>query len=116
MQIRRVVPNIKSDQVEKNQAFYEDVLGFEKVMQLDWIATFAAPGQPTAQISVFYDQEPSGILPDISIEVEDVDAIHSRAVAQGVKIVYPLTDEPWGVRRFFAVDPNGQVINIVSHQ
>jgi predicted enzyme related to lactoylglutathione lyase len=36
-------------------------------------------------------------------------------VSQGRKIVYPLTDEPWGVRRFFVVDPNGAIINVLSH-
>jgi hypothetical protein len=34
----------------------------------------------------------------------------------GLKVVYPLTDEPWGVRRFFVTDPNGLVINVMSHQ
>jgi hypothetical protein len=29
--------------------------------------------------------------------------------------VYPLTNEPWGVRRFFVTDPNGIVINVMSH-
>jgi len=28
----------------------------------------------------------------------------------------PLTTEPWGVRRFFLVDPNGVVINVMSHE
>jgi len=30
--------------------------------------------------------------------------------------VYPLTDEPWGVRRFFVRDPNGVVLNVMSHR
>ena len=30
--------------------------------------------------------------------------------------VYPLTDEPWGVRRFFTRDPNGVVVNVLSHR
>jgi len=53
--------------------------------------------------------------PAISIEVADADSVHARAVAQGIKIAYPITSEPWGVRRFFAVDPNGVIINIMSH-
>ena len=27
-------------------------------------------------------------------------------------MVYPLTDEPWGVRRFFVRAPGGHVINV----
>lgn len=37
----------------------------------------------------------------MSIEVADVDEVHARAVERGLQIVYPLTDEPWGIRRFF---------------
>jgi catechol 2,3-dioxygenase-like lactoylglutathione lyase family enzyme len=37
-------------------------------------------------------------------------------VALGLPIVYPVTDEPWGVRRFFVADPNGVIINILSHR
>jgi uncharacterized glyoxalase superfamily protein PhnB len=29
--------------------------------------------------------------------------------------VHPLTEEPWGVRRFFVRDPNGVVVNVVAH-
>ena len=27
----------------------------------------------------------------------------------------PLTDEPWGVRRFFVREPGGLVLNILGH-
>ena len=37
-------------------------------------------------------------------------------MSQGCAIVYPLTDEPWGVRRFFVREPNGKVINVLSHR
>lgn len=53
--------------------------------------------------------------PNLSIEVVDVDQVHATAVTLGLQIVYPLTDEPWGVRRFFVTDPNGVVINVLSH-
>ena len=115
MPIRRVVPNLQSDAFTASQHFYADVLGFEVAMNLGWITTFASLDNPTAQISII-NQEPSGIHPDISIEVDDVNVIHAKAVAAGIEIVYPLTNEPWGVRRFFVRDPNGKIINIVSHQ
>jgi uncharacterized glyoxalase superfamily protein PhnB len=46
----------------------------------------------------------------------DVDACHTAAQLHGYSIVYPLTDEPWGVRRFFVSDPNGVIVNVVSHK
>jgi uncharacterized glyoxalase superfamily protein PhnB len=78
--------------------------------------TFVSPANPTAQITLLRASTTTVPNPDISIEVEDVDAVHAKAVAQRLQIVYPLTDEPWGVRRFFVTDPNGTVINVVSHR
>jgi uncharacterized glyoxalase superfamily protein PhnB len=48
--------------------------------------------------------------------VADVEGVYAKAVARGLQIVYPLTDEPWGVRRFFVVDPNGVVLNVLGHR
>ena len=44
-----------------------------------------------------------------------MDAVHAEAVRRGTEVVYPLTDESWGVRRFFLRDPNGVVINVMRH-
>jgi uncharacterized glyoxalase superfamily protein PhnB len=52
---------------------------------------------------------------DVSIEVEDADAAYAEAQARGLEVVYPLTDEPWGVRRFFVRDPSGATINVAAH-
>jgi uncharacterized glyoxalase superfamily protein PhnB len=84
-------------------------------MDMGFIVTLVSPSNPTAQVSLMRDDDSSTILPQISIEVADVDAIHLRAVSHGRNIVYPLTNEPWGVRRFFVTDPNGTVINVMCH-
>jgi uncharacterized glyoxalase superfamily protein PhnB len=34
---------------------------------------------------------------------------------RGLRVVYPLTIEPWGVRRFFVEDPSGTVVNVLAH-
>ena len=56
------------------------------------------------------------VVPDVSVQVDDVDAAHAAAVREGAEIVHPLTDEPWGVRRFFARDPDGHVLNVLGHR
>jgi predicted enzyme related to lactoylglutathione lyase len=55
------------------------------------------------------------VPPDITIEVDDIEAAHERATTAGAVIVYPLTHEDWGLRRFFGQDPNGAVINVTQH-
>ena len=42
--------------------------------------------------------------------------MYATAQQRGEEIVYPLTDEPWGVRRFFVEDPDGTVVNVMSHR
>jgi catechol 2,3-dioxygenase-like lactoylglutathione lyase family enzyme len=51
----------------------------------------------------------------ISVHTPDVDAAYEQAQQLGYEIVHPLTNEPWGVRRFFVRAPDGNVISIVSH-
>jgi catechol 2,3-dioxygenase-like lactoylglutathione lyase family enzyme len=115
MSIRRVVPDIASKDIEASRAFYVDCLGLDVAMDMGWIVTLVSPSNPTAQITLMRDDGSGSLQPHISIEVADVTDVHQRAVSQGRKIVYPLTDEPWGVRRFFVTDPNGTVINVLSH-
>lgn len=115
MSIRRVVPDIKSSKMDESRAFYADFLGMAVGMDMGFVMTFVSPDNPTAQITVMRDDGSAAQMPGISIEVADVNAVHARAVALRLEIVHPLTDEPWGVRRFFVVDPNGTVLNIMSH-
>ena len=116
MSIRRVVPDIKSQHFAESRAFYVDVFGLTMAMDLGFVMTFVSPSNPTAQISVVRDDGGAMPLPSVSIEVDDVDEVHKRVVEHGLEIVYPLTDEPWGVRRFFVVDPNGAILNVLSHR
>lgn len=115
MSVQRVVPNIKSARFDESRKFYNEFLGFDIAMDMGWIVTFASPSNPTAQVTLLSEPDSAAVHPHISIEVADVDATHAEAVARGLQIVYPLTDEPWGVRRFFVTDPNGMVINVLSH-
>src|SRR5258708_1894829 len=109
MAIRRVVPNIASSQPQESREFYSGFLGMNLAMDLGFIATYVSPTNPTAQISIARDEQSGatrGPL-SVSIEVEDVSRLHQDALARGYKIVYPLTDETFGVRRFAVEDPNG---------
>jgi predicted enzyme related to lactoylglutathione lyase len=113
--VRGVVPNFRSAEPRASSEFYEGVLGLDLAMDRGWIATFVSPTNPTAQVSLIRQDATAPVHPDASIEVEDVDAAHAKAAERGFEIVYPLTDEPWGVRRFFVREPNGIVVNVMSH-
>jgi catechol 2,3-dioxygenase-like lactoylglutathione lyase family enzyme len=116
MDIVRVVPNIQSSQMEASRRFYVDLLGFTVAMDMGFIVTLASPSHPKAQISIVRGEAlPAQKNITLSIEVGDVAEIHQRALDLGLAILYPLTVEPWGVRRFWVADPDGTVLNIMSH-
>jgi predicted enzyme related to lactoylglutathione lyase len=114
MAVQRIKPNVLSDDFEGSRSFYKDVIGLDEGQGLDWILFFGTDKREV-QLSVMKLDVHAGVHPDISIDVDDVDDVHARAVAAGCEVVYPMTDEPWGLRRFFVRDPNGAVINITQH-
>jgi catechol 2,3-dioxygenase-like lactoylglutathione lyase family enzyme len=114
MTIRRAVPNISSDLPAATRDFFVDLLGFEVVMDLGWVVTVASPTNPAAQVTIIGNDDPAA--PGISVEVDDVDAVHARAVERGLEIAYPLRDEEWGVRRFMLREPSGTIVNVLSHR
>jgi catechol 2,3-dioxygenase-like lactoylglutathione lyase family enzyme len=114
MGVKRIKPNIRSDHFHESRAFYEGVIGLEEHGSLDWILFFGGD-RHEVQLSVTRLDVKAHIHPEVSIEVDDVDAVYQRAVKAGSEIVYPLTGEEWGLRRFFVRDPNGAVINVTQH-
>jgi catechol 2,3-dioxygenase-like lactoylglutathione lyase family enzyme len=115
MAVKRIKPNILSDRFDESRAFYNDVIGLEGGDGLDWILFFGTD-EREVQLSVMRLDIKAHVHPEVSIEVDDVDAVYERALAAGAEIVYPITDEDWGLRRFFVRDPNGAVINVTEHR
>ncbi len=119
MSIRRAVPNLVTADLAAAREFYAGFLGFDVAMDEKGFTMFASPSNRTAQITVADADHPGqdrGISEaKVSVEVEDVEALHTDALRRGLEIVYPLTDEPWGIRRFFVRDPDGVVINVAQH-
>jgi catechol 2,3-dioxygenase-like lactoylglutathione lyase family enzyme len=112
--IGRAVPNIRSDRVAETRDFFTGLLGFEPAMDLGWVVTLVSPANPSVQVTIVGNDDPAA--PGISIEVDDVDAVHARAAERGLEIAYSLRDEPWGVRRFMLHEPSGTTVNVLSHR
>ncbi len=114
MAVKRIKPNILSERFDESRAFYNDVIGLEGGEGLDWILFFGTD-QREVQLSVTKLDIKAHVHADVSIEVDDVDSVYQRARTAGAEIVYPITDEDWGLRRFFVRDPNGAIINVTEH-
>ncbi|MBA3833773.1 MAG: VOC family protein [Chthoniobacterales bacterium] len=113
MTINRAVPNIKSDRPAETRDFLVELLGFDVAMDLGWVVTVVSPTNPSAQVTIVGNDDPAA--PGVSVEVDDVDVVHTTALERGLEIVYPLRDEYWGVRRFMLREPSGTVVNVLSH-
>jgi catechol 2,3-dioxygenase-like lactoylglutathione lyase family enzyme len=115
MKVKRIVANIQAKRVADAEHFYQRILGLDVVMDHGWIATYGTDGEMQVQVS-FSSQGGSGTpTPDLSIEVDDVDAAYEGMKAAAFHIEYGPTNEPWGVRRFYVRDPFGKLINILAH-
>jgi catechol 2,3-dioxygenase-like lactoylglutathione lyase family enzyme len=94
-------------------------LGFEVIFENDWFVYLQADGASMAFMSPDHPSSPPGPEPyaaGISMELEVGDAEEALADlrATGREPDYPLTDEPFGQRRFSLRDPSGLWINVVQ--
>ena len=70
----------------------------------------------TTQLSVASEGGSGTPVPDISIEVDNLDAALENVKAANIAIEYGPVHEPWGVRRFYVRDPFGKLTNVLQHE
>ena len=117
MQPTRIIANLSVPDIGEARDFYVDYLGLsDEGLNMGWVARFQSPdGRAEVQLVTRDATAPADSV--ISIAVGDgVEEAYEEAKRRGFEIVYPLTTEPWGIRRFFVRAPDGNVINIVSHK
>jgi len=115
MKVKRIVANVATPDVAAARRFYGEVLGLELLMDPGWIATYGSGARMTVQVSFASEGGSGTAVPDLSIEVDDLDAALAQMKAAGFAIEYGPADEPWGVRRFYVRDPFGKLVNILMH-
>jgi catechol 2,3-dioxygenase-like lactoylglutathione lyase family enzyme len=122
MKVNRIVANLaapSSQALQAAQRFYGELLGLDLLMDHGWIATYGNASKMTVQMSVATQGGNDTAVPDLSIEVDDIDGPDgalTRMRNAGIAIEYGPADEPWGVRRFYVRDPLGRLVNILSHR
>jgi catechol 2,3-dioxygenase-like lactoylglutathione lyase family enzyme len=114
MKLSRAVPILTVTDIKAAVASFRDALGLDVLMDHGWIVTLGNAGA-APQFSVMEHDETAPVNPVASLQVEDVDRACQQVKDVGLEIVYPLTDEDWGVRRFFFRDADRNVVNVLSH-
>lgn len=115
VRVKRIVRNAAAADPKAAAKFYHGVLGLDVVMDHGWIVSFGTDAATTPQISFATEGGNGTPVPDISIEVDDLDAVLARLGAAGMAPEYGPANEPWGVRRIYVRDPFGQLVNILQH-
>jgi len=113
VRVERIVPNLIVTDLATAVAEHRDVLGLRVLMDHGWIVTLG--DDAGHQLSIMTDDASASVNPDVSVFVDDVREAWARAEAAGAEIVHPLTEEPWGVTRFFYRASDGRVINVGTH-
>jgi catechol 2,3-dioxygenase-like lactoylglutathione lyase family enzyme len=116
MRVTRVTANLPVADIAAAREFYADYLGLSvEGFNLGWVARYQSPdGDAAVQLVTHDATAPEDSV--ISVHVgAGVDEAYEEAKRRGYEIVHPLTEEAWGLRRFFVRAPDGNVINMVSH-
>jgi len=116
MKVKRIMSNTATSDLKQAAAFYGDLLGLELLMDHGWFQTYGSDAKMTVQVSFGSEGGSGTSVPDLSIEVDNVDAALARFKKANVPIEYGPVREPWGVRRFYVRDPFGELINILQHE
>ena len=117
MPVQALYPVLMTDRPALLARFYADLLGLEPVFEADWFV------QLTGQMGFvtrdhdsipqrFRGASPAGLL--VTVEVEDVDAVHATARAMALPMELELRSEEWGQRHFITRDPDGTAVDVVQ--
>ncbi len=115
MPIKRIVVDLATPSPDQAREFYQTLFDLEPIMNQGWIQTLSVEGEMPIQLTVASEGGSGTPVPNLSIEVTDVNAVLQRAIEAGIDIEYGPVDEPWGVRRFYLKDPMGNLINVLEH-
>jgi predicted enzyme related to lactoylglutathione lyase len=115
MRATRIMANLRVPDIEATKTFYTDYLGLgTEEFNMGWVARYTSP-DTGANVQLLTRDATAPDDPVVSVHTDDVERAYEEAQNLGYEIVHPMTTEPWGVRRFLVLAPDGNVINIVHH-
>ena len=122
MKTSQFYPVVMTSQVAQTAAFYQSHFEMVALFESDWYVHLQSAHDDKVNLAVLdgnHDSVPlknrgqaaRGML--LNFEVEDVDAVHAKLLAQDLPMLLPLRSEAWGQRHFITEDPNGIMIDVI---
>jgi len=110
----------KEDEIENATKFYSEVMGFELVMERDWVKLFRIQG--SAHLGLVREDmgshKPSPVKPvRLQVIVSDADAWFSYMKERGVELdrVTPHVGTELNIKAFTLKDPEGYTVEICEY-
>ena len=116
-------PVIVTEAISDCRDFYARWFDFDVSFEASWFVLLASRVTPSVSIAFMHPEHPStppspaahrGDGSFLTLQVEDATAEYARVVDAGLRCDLPLTNEPWGQRRFGVVDPAGMWVDVVE--
>lgn len=122
MQIQSVGTVFLTPQPQQHAEFYVTHFGFTYAAKMDWYVSLQHPDLSDFFLDLMDGNHPATpatlhgqtATPFLAFIVSDAQAEAKRLEGAGLTLLKPMTDEPWGQRRFQVAGPNGAVIEIVQ--
>ncbi|BCP51538.1 hypothetical protein K32_01550 [Kaistia sp. 32K] len=109
----RMAPGITVRDLDRALAFYRDILGFTKTFQNGDPVGFMILKRDAAELHLNLQRDHKAGLHNVAhLMVDDIDALHARCQANGVRIIKGMRDQEYGLRAFVFADPDGNRIDV----
>jgi lactoylglutathione lyase len=126
-QFLKNTPNLFVADVSRSLAFYVDVLGFSRGLQVPDEPPLVFASAVSGPVEIFFNDTAAALKDhpeyggrttatvgnSMFIEVDAVDALHDR-VKNRAKVVMPLITQWYGMREFSIEDPDGFLITFAQ--
>jgi catechol 2,3-dioxygenase-like lactoylglutathione lyase family enzyme len=123
MTARSVYPLVTVKDLAGSRDFHVTHFGMSVVFEASWVVMLSHGTDGAISLGLMTADHPSkppgpevfdgrGMI--VTVQVDDAADTHARLQQGGAPIVYGLTDEPWGQRRFMTRDPSGILVDVVE--
>lgn len=122
MTTNSIFPVIPAADVARSRDFYVRLLELDVVFDSGWYVQLQQRRTEAVQLGIVqrdhdtipdgFRTPPAGVL--VSVEVDDVDDVHGRAVAAGLPVALSLRSEDFGQRHFMTTDPDGLLVDVIT--
>ena len=100
MKVKRIVANVAAVNLDDATLFYESIFDLTLEMDHGWIKTYSSGEKMTTQISVASEGGSGTPVPDLSIEVDELEMVLQRVISADIHIEYGPVLEQWGGASF----------------